>query len=325
MRAPSFWYSVNGKPGYLLPRLLAPFAFCYLIAGWLRQRFVHACRPPIPVICIGNLTSGGTGKTPVALALAQRLLEMGVHAHFLTRGYGGHLAGPVRVDPHLHRAGDVGDEALLLAGAAPCWVARARKAGAMAAVQAGAELLIMDDGHQNPGLHKDLSLLLIDAERGLGNGWVMPSGPLREPAAAGIARADAILIVGDGRKLPDFGKPLYQARKQFRDPAAIHGKRLYAFCGIGEPNQFFTMLRQAGGDLVDVQIFADHHPFTDDEIDRILSCAGSANAVPVTTAKDWVRLPPAARMQITAIGMEIHFSDEAAVSHLLQNVISRRP
>ena len=325
MRTPDFWYSGNGKPSNLLPWLLAPFALCYLIAGWLRQRFARAHRPPIPVICIGNLTAGGTGKTPVALALAERLLGMGVHAHFLTRGYGGRLAGPVRADPRLHNARDVGDEALLLAGAAPCWVARDRKAGAIAAVQAGAELLIMDDGHQNPALHKDLSLLLMDAKRGLGNGWVIPAGPLRELASVGIARADAVLIMGEGGNLPDFGKPLYHARKQLRAPAAIHGKRLYAFCGIGEPNQFFTMLRQAGGDLVNTQTFPDHHPFTDDEIGRILSDARTANAAPVTTGKDWVRLSPTARLAITAIGMDIHFSDEAAVNHLLQNVINRRP
>lgn len=324
MRAPDFWYSAPGIIARLLPWLLAPFAMSYLMAGWLRRCATKPHRAPIPVICVGNLTLGGTGKTPLALALAKQLQAMGVQAHFLTRGYGGRLAGPVRVEAQQHRPPDVGDEALLLAAAAPCWVARNRKAGAMAAVNAGAEVLILDDGYQNPQLCKDLSLLLIGAERGFGNGWVLPSGPLREPVASGIARADAVMIIGDGGYFPDSGKPQYRARRRLREADAVRGKRLYAFCGIGAPEQFFTLLRQAGGDVAGTRIFSDHHPFTENEIAQILEGAKKANAAPVTTEKDWVRLSPAARRHITAIGMEMRFDDEAAIQRLLEKLLGKR-
>lgn len=324
MRTPDFWYSANPRYCGILSGLLAPFSACYALAGRLRGLFAHPYRAAVPVICIGNLTAGGAGKTPVALALAARILDKGTKVHFVTRGYGGSLAGPVRVDPQRHSVADVGDEALLLADMAPCWVARDRKAGAMAAIAAGAELLILDDGHQNPHLVKDLSLLLIDAERGFGNGWVIPSGPLREPVARGVARADAVLLMGDGEKLPDFGKTQLRAHRQLRNPDQLRNQRLFAFCGIGAPQQFFDMLRLAGADLADALAFPDHHPYTDNEIDHILSSAAKAEATPVTTEKDRVRLPPATRQKILAIEMEIRFADEAALARLLETVINRR-
>ena len=323
MRTPEFWYPANGRRTGPLPWLLAPFAMCYMFAGWLRAFLARPYRAPVPVICVGNLAAGGTGKTPVALALAARLLDKGVKAHFLTRGYGGNIAGPVRVDQTRHRASDVGDEALLLAARAPCWVAHNRKAGAMAAIAAGAELLILDDGHQNPHLAKDLSLLLIDAERGFGNGRVIPSGPLREPVMRGLARANAVLMIGDGGNFPDFEKTQLRAHRQLSNPDSLRNQRLFAFCGIGAPQQFFDMLRQAGADLAGARAFPDHHPFTDDEIKQILSSAMTADATPVTTEKDWVRLSPPMRQKILAIGMEIRFSDEPALARLLETVIHK--
>lgn len=323
MRTPEFWYPVHGRSSGPLPWLLAPFAICYMFAGWLRQRFSHPYRAPIPVICVGNLTVGGTGKTPVALALAVRLLGKGIQVHFITRGHGGNIAGPVRVDPEHHNAANMGDEALLLARAAPCWVSRNRKAGAIAAVAAGAKLLILDDGHQNPHLVKDLSIVLIDAERGFGNGWVIPCGPLREPVARGLARANAVLIMGNGGNFPDFGKTQLRAHRQLSNPDSLRNQRLFAFCGIGAPQQFFDMLRQAGAGLAGVQAFPDHHPFTDNEIDQIISSAEKTGATPVTTEKDWVRLPPPMRRKILAVGMEIRFSDEPALARLLETVIHK--
>lgn len=323
MRTPEFWYPVHGRSFGSLPWLLAPLAFVFACVGRLRILLSSPYRAPAPVICIGNLTAGGTGKTPVALALAERLTARGVKTHFLTRGHGGALAGPVRVEPARHTAHDVGDESLLLARVAPTWVARNRKAGAITACAAGAELLILDDGHQNPHLVKDLSLLLIDAERGFGNGWVIPSGPLREPVARGLARADAVLIMGNGGNFPDFGKTLLRAHRQLSNPDSLRNQRLFAFCGIGAPQQFFDMLRQAGADLAGVQAFPDHHPFTDDEIDQIISSAEKTGATPVTTEKDWVRLSPPMRRKILAVGMEIRFSDEPALARLLETVIHK--
>ncbi len=321
MRAPQFWYPAGGRNTGPPPWLLAPLSMCYIAAGWLRQKLARPYRAPIPVLCAGNLTIGGTGKTPVALALAKRLLEKGVKAHFLTRGYGGKLAGPVRVNPGQHDFTQVGDEALLLAAAAPTWVARNRRRGAVAAVAAGAELLILDDGHQNPHLAKDLSLLLIDAQRGIGNGWVMPSGPLREPVARGMARADAVVMIGDGKYAGEFSKPVLRARRQLRNPEELRGKTVYAFCGIGAPQQFFDMLANAGAILTGVEVFPDHHAYTDREIENIISTASKSDATPVTTEKDWVRLPPAARQKIKAAGMEMVFFDEPALAQLLDKVL----
>lgn len=325
MRTPDFWYPEPGRNTGPLPWLLAPFAACFMFAGWLRQRFVRPYRAPIPVICMGNLTAGGVGKTPTALALMARLLDRGVKAHFLTRGYGGHLRGPVRVDPAHHGAGDTGDEALLLAAGAPCWVARNRKAGAIAAAAAGAELLILDDGFQDPHLAKDLSIVLIDAQRGFGNGWVMPSGPLREPAGKGLARADAVVLIGNGGKFSGFGKTCLHAHRQLLQPETLRGRKVYAFCGIGAPQQFFDMLQNAGAELTGTQAFPDHHPFTDQQIDAILTRAEKDGAAAVTTQKDWVRLAPAARQRISAIGMEMVFDDEAALAHLLEKVLHCQP
>ncbi len=323
MRTPEFWYPSAGRRAGALPWLLSPFAMCYRCVGRLRAFLARPYGASVPIICVGNLTVGGAGKTPVALALARRLVGKGVKVHFLTRGYGGALSGPIRVEQNHHSAADVGDEALLLAAAAPCWVARNRKDGAIAAIAGGAELLILDDGHQNPHLVKDLSLLLVDAERGFGNAWVVPSGPLREPVIRGLARADAVLMMGEGSQPIITDKQQLRAHRHIRDPGTVRGKRLFAFCGIGAPQQFFAMLRETGAEMAGEQVFADHHPFTDHEINQIISRAAKSDAMPVTTEKDWVRLPPALRPQIMAIGMEIQFADEPALARLLETVIHK--
>ena len=329
MRAPQFWYPVRGRndfPLSLLPWLLSPLTGAYLAGGWLRRHFARAYRAPVPVLCIGNLVAGGTGKTPTAIAIARRLQALGANVHFLARGYGGHHSGPLQVDADRHTAAEVGDEALLLAAAAPAWIARDRKKGARAAVAAGAGVLILDDGHQNPHIARDASVVLVDAARGFGNGWVIPSGPLRERPGAGLARADAVLIIGKGKVagLPDE-MPLLHAFKQFSDARELTGRRLYAFCGIGAPGQFFDMLRAAGANVVGTGAFADHHPYTDQDTGRILSQARQSDAIAVTTEKDWVRLSPGVRNLIRPIRMEMVFSDMQALDRLLLAVLNRGP
>lgn len=323
--APAFW----GEPPGLLADLLLPLG-----AGWstaARLRRVLSRRPyraPIPVVCVGNLVIGGAGKTPVTLALAAQFAARGIAAHIVTRGYGGRLRGPVRVDPASHDAVAVGDEALLLAAVAPCWIARDRPAAMRAAVAAGARVLLLDDGLQNPTFCKDLSLAVVDASYGFGNGRVIPSGPLRESLTRGLSRADAVVVLGAqqdaGRLAPlaASGIPVLRARLAPISGERLVGARLLAFAGIGRPAKFFATLRSLGAQLVDARAFPDHHPFKASELDRLRRDAKRAEARLVTTAKDIVRLAPASRQGIEVIAVEIRWQDFTALDALIQPVVS---
>jgi tetraacyldisaccharide 4'-kinase len=265
------------------------------------------------VVVAGGLTLGGAGKTPLALALAERLAQR--NPHFLSRGYGGRQAGPLRVDPARHSAADVGDEPLLLAAAAPTWVARDRAAGARQAAAAGAGLIILDDGFQNPFLAKDLALLAIDGESGFGNGRVFPAGPLREPIQAALDRAQAVVLIGEDRAhiAAVIGQacPILRARLVPAEPAALSGQRLYAFAGIGRPEKFFAGLSAAGADLAGTRAFPDHHPFTEAEVAEVLAAATALGAEPIATAKDRLRLPAETRARIRIIEIKLVFESDA--------------
>lgn len=329
MKAPAFWYPAPGQRKGPLPWLLAPLSLLFRAGGWLRGKFTHPYQAPVPVICVGNLTVGGAGKTPTVLALAGRLIVQGVNVHCLTRGHGGSLTGPLRVDPAIHTADKVGDEPLLLAAIAPTWVARNRKRSAMAAVEAGAELLLLDDGYQNQQLAKDVSLLLVDVARGVGNGWVLPAGPLREPLRQALARASATVIVGSGacpmveNAALLHGVTLLRAKKAAMDGAALAGRKLFAFCGIGAPEQFFSMLRLAGAGIAGTKIFPDHYPYTDNDISRLLEEAAGSGAELITTQKDLMRLRPPARMAVRTLPIEMRFDDEQALLAALAPALSR--
>jgi tetraacyldisaccharide 4'-kinase len=315
MRAPGFWQNDG-----VLPALLAPAALCFAGGGWLRRRAVTPKSVAAPVICIGNLVVGGAGKTPVAIAVAERLIARGKTVHFLSRGYGGHAKGPVRVDPLLHTAADVGDEPLLLARIAPAWVSRDRAAGAAAAVAAGAAVIVMDDGFQNPGLEKDLSLLVADGGYGFGNGRVIPAGPLREPLAAGLARADAVALIGtDQRGVAEILPPSLPLLRAALAPlaATLAGRRVYAFAGIARPEKFFATLQSMGCILAGQRVFPDHHPYAEAEVAALIEEAQHADAVPVTTEKDAVRLAPSIRAGIETLPVAIRWRDEAAVDRLM--------
>lgn len=294
MREPDFWWQ---KPG-LAARLLSPLAWIYgAVSGWRMQQ--AGFRAGIPVVCIGNFTLGGTGKTPSAIAVATLLAAEGETPFFLTRGYGGSLAGPVQVDLAQHRAADVGDEPLLLARQAPTVVARERAAGAAFAQASGATIIIMDDGLQNPSLHKDLSIAVVDGRRGFGNGYVFPAGPLRAPLATQTARIHAVLIVGTGSgagAVAEYARAAGLAVMSARlEPApealrAIGSREVLAFAGIGDPEKFFTTLASAGIETKIKESFADHHPYSENEAARILARCEADALVAVTTEKDLVRL-----------------------------------
>jgi tetraacyldisaccharide 4'-kinase len=273
------------------------------------------------VICVGNLTAGGTGKTPVALTLARLLADKGVAPGFLKRGYGGKARGPLAVDPARHDAKLVGDEALLLAATAPTWIAEKRTTACSALIATGVGCIILDDGHQDPSLIKDVSLVVVDGETGFGNGRCIPAGPLREPVGAGLARANAVIVMGEdragvrdrvARMCP--GLPVLAAHLTPNPAsAALKGRRVFGFAGIGRPEKFRATLLEIGADLQGFRAFPDHHPYSGDEIALLLDEAKAADALAVTTAKDRVRLPAPAQAEVTVVEVTAVFEDEAAL------------
>jgi tetraacyldisaccharide 4'-kinase len=315
--APVFW----GEPAGLLADLLSPIGVVCDAAGRLRRAISRSYCPPIPVVCVGNLVAGGAGKTPVTLALAAWLARRSVPVHVVSRGYGGRLRGPVRVDPIRHDASALGDEALLLASRAPCWVARDRAAGVRAAVASGAGAILLDDGFQNPAVAKTLGLVVVDTSYGFGNGRVMPAGPLRENLHRGLARADAVVLVAPageasgGEKLRlGCGLPVIDAVLAPVNLERLIGMRLSAFAGIGRPEKFFATLRALGADLVSTRSFPDHHPFSAAELAGLRRDAERSGAQLVTTAKDIVRIPPGQRFGIEVLEVEIRWSDPEALA-----------
>lgn len=329
MMTPAFWHP-NGKSwAACLPWILAPVSLLVRIAGRIRWMLARPYHAPVPVICVGNLTVGGTGKTPAVLAIAAHLIAQGVNVHCLSRGYGGRLRGPLRVDPTRHTAADVGDEPLLLARVAPTWIARNRKQGAQAAVAAGAGLLLLDDGHQNPYIAKDIALLLVDPARGMGNGWTLPSGPMRETLADALARSDAILLTGPGdcpaveQAARHRALPVLRAVKTAIDGAGLAGTRLFAFSGIAVPEQFFDMLSGFGAVLIGAKRFSDHHAFSDAELIAMFSKAELGGAGLITTEKDHVRLPPPVRDRVLTLRIEMRFADPDALNKILSPALPR--
>lgn len=320
MRTPEAW-SRKGA----VSTLLMPVAWLYGAATGMRVGRKARYTAPVPVICVGNLTAGGTGKTPVTLAIAKLLLGDGKAPHVLTRGYGGRLKGPARVDPAQHSVREVGDEPLLLAQTAPTWVARDRTAAAAAAVDAGADILIMDDGHQNPALHRDLSLIVIDGGFGFGNGRLIPSGPLREPVKKGLARADAAVLIGSdatGAANRIGSLPLLEARTVPSEQAmALQGHRVVAFAGIGRPDKFFDTVRDLGAELVEALAYPDHYVFPENEIMFICELASDRDAIPVCTEKDFMRLPPEARLMVTPVPVGLEWRNPALLERSIDDVV----
>ena len=323
MRTPEFWRR-NGFPA----RARAPAAALYGAVAAMRRRTARAIDPPAPVVCVGNLVAGGAGKTPVALALGAMLAARGHAVHFLTRGYGGRETGPIPVDPARHGADDVGDEPLLLARVAPCWVSADRRAGAAAAADAGAALLLMDDGHQNASLAKAWSIVVVDGEYGFGNGRLLPAGPLREPVQAGLARADAVVVVGPdeagiGDALP-AGIPVLAGRlSPLAGGGEIAGATVVAFAGIARPEKFFATLRALGCRIARAKAFPDHHRFREAEIASLVGDAERLDAVAVTTAKDAVRLPPAFRGTVRVLDIAFEWADAAEADALVAAIAER--
>ncbi|MGX4774027.1 tetraacyldisaccharide 4'-kinase [Bradyrhizobium guangdongense] len=323
MREPAFWY----RPRSPTSLLLSPLGALYgaITARRMARKGFDA---GIPVLCVGNYHVGGAGKTPTVLALTKLLRELGETPIVLSRGYGGRLHGPVMVDRERHTASDVGDEPLMMARDVKVAVARDRIDGVALAKSQGATLILMDDGFQNPLLLKDASLIVIDSERGLGNGKLFPAGPLRAPLKPQLARTDALVLIGDGHaadqvaaEISARGKPVLRARLKpdAASLAQLFGKRVLAFAGIGDPERFFRTLRACGIEVISTRSFADHHVFSSAELAALAADAAREQLTMVTTEKDLARLSGSDGVPdaIVPFAVQLEFDDPVKLKQLI--------
>ena len=329
--APPFWWTKADWRAWGL----SPFSYLYGRIAGSRMRKARRASVSVPVICIGNFTVGGAGKTPTAIAIARAAIARGLKPGFLSRGYGGSLDVVTVVDIHHHRADAVGDEALLLAREAMTVISRCRVDGAKRLVSEGADLIIMDDGFQSARLELDFALVVIDSNRGIGNGHLVPGGPVRAPIAEQMRQLSAILKVGNGvaadalvRQASRAGKPVHVASVVPRPDPSLQNRHVLAYVGIADPEKFYRTVVSLGAAIVERRAFPDHHYFTEDEIADLLKDAAKQDLLPVTTSKDAVRLaghsgkPQELAEKTTVVEIDMVFDDPHAPDHIIDAAIA---
>lgn len=314
MKTPKYWQSNS-----FISKILMPIAWFYGRLTQWRLKFSTPPKADIPVICIGNITAGGTGKTPVSVSIAKMLESEMMHPFFITRGYGGKLNN-IYVNNKKHSAHDVGDEPLLLSHQAPVVIASNRFNGAKLALKEGADILIMDDGFQNPSLHKDLSFLVFDGHYGIGNGKIIPAGPLRETLEDGLKRADALIIMGKDKH--DLAKrtnlPVFFGHTEAVQ-TTINNTNVLAFAGIGHPQKFYHTLQMQGFNIVDSIDFPDHHFYSKNELNELLTKAQALNAEIYTTSKDFVKIPTSYHKYINVLEIAVVWDDPEGLLNFIKS------
>ena len=318
MKAPKFWY----QPSSWKATFLLPLGYLYNILTYLRRKLGKHQKYDCQVICIGNLNVGGTGKTPTAIALADHFLKKGLKVHIVSRGYKGKFQGTFLVNPRKHKSEEVGDEPLLMSEFTSVWVSRKRNSGIAAAEKAGAQIVLLDDGFQDPSFHKDFSIIVVDGERGFGNKKCMPAGPLRENISQGFKQADALFIVGPSLynfdDFPNHLKIIHSKLKPLETGMNWKEGKYLAFAGIADPNKFFTTLQSIGANLTDCVALSDHQRLNAQILKRLEGRAERAHAQLVTTEKDAVRLPTALRKKVLSLPVRIEFNNKNELENLFK-------
>ncbi len=328
MKEPKFWYT-SSVPSALQRFFLWGLSYLFRFGAFLKPLFTATKAVNKPVICIGNLTVGGAGKTPVTLSIAQYFKGHGKKVAIILRGYKGNLKGPLLVDPTKHTAQDVGDEPLLLSLTCTTWISSNRYKGAKAAIEAGADIILLDDGLQHTTLRQDLKICVVDARRGFGNKKVMPAGPLREPLKSGLKRIDGVIVVGNPEvqrlTFNDIKKPLLHASISINkgDWATLKNKRLVAFAGLAHPDKFFETLRLENFDIQHTVSFPDHHFYNKDDLEMLQRFSQEYCADLVTTQKDWVRLPKPLQKKIHQLRIQLEYDERLKFQHLLSPFLKK--